>query len=123
MLKKLKSPKKRPIKYWKKKADVLFSKLVRARGKCERCSKTINLQCAHILSRRYKNVRHDFLNALCLCGGCHLWWHHEPLAATKWFREKYPDREEYLNNKRNMVEKVDYQEVIKRLEKMEEGEN
>jgi len=27
---------------------------------------------------------------------CHLWWHSNPLGASKFFREKFPARVEYL---------------------------
>jgi hypothetical protein len=48
-----------------KKADALFSKAVRSRGKCEmaglfpkiKCNGV--LQCAHIISRRYRAIRWD----------------------------------------------------------------
>jgi 5-methylcytosine-specific restriction endonuclease McrA len=55
----------------KKKADDLFSKIVRSRGACQACGKTMNLQCAHIISRRYSHTRCVERNALCLCAGCH----------------------------------------------------
>ena len=68
-----------------KKLDKMFSEIVRRKGKCERCGKTNNLQCAHIYSRRHKNIRWDFENALCLDSGCHMfWWHLEPARAIRW---------------------------------------
>lgn len=68
-----------------KKLDVLFSKKVREKGFCERCSKTENLQCAHIYSRKHKWLRWESENALCLCAGCHMfWWHLEPAQAIRW---------------------------------------
>jgi hypothetical protein len=54
--------------------DRLFSELVRARGACQRCGTTsehAQLQCAHIVSRRYTATRCDFANAWCLCAACH----------------------------------------------------
>lgn len=54
--------------------DRLFSQLVRARGACQRCGRTtpdVQLQCAHIVSRRYTATRCDLRNAWCLCAGCH----------------------------------------------------
>ena len=68
-----------------KKLDKYFSILVRSVGKCERCGKTEKLQCAHIYSRRHKNIRWDFQNAFCLCAGCHMFfWHLEPARAIRW---------------------------------------
>jgi 5-methylcytosine-specific restriction endonuclease McrA len=67
------------------KLDKLVSKQVRAKGFCERCGKTDNLQCAHIYSRKNKRLRWDKENLLCLCAGCHLyWWHLEPAEAIRW---------------------------------------
>jgi hypothetical protein len=54
------------------KADALFSKLIRSRGYCQRCGKTRDLQCAHIIGRSYNATRTMEKNAWCLCAGCHL---------------------------------------------------
>jgi hypothetical protein len=64
----------------KGKATRLHSLVVRARGNCERCGSTSNLQAAHIIPRRYNAVRTDELNAWCLCAGCHL-------RTTEWASE------------------------------------
>lgn len=57
----------------KRKATALHSQFVRARdGKCVRCgAMTGQLQCAHIISRRYAATRTDEQNAVCLCAVCH----------------------------------------------------
>lgn len=54
------------------KATRLHSLVVRSRGACERCGRTDNLQCAHIIGRRYSATRTDETNAWCLCAGCHM---------------------------------------------------
>ncbi len=58
----------------KRKATTLHSMVVRARAgyRCERCG-TVDgqLQCAHIVSRRYTATRVDPFNAWCLCAACH----------------------------------------------------
>jgi 5-methylcytosine-specific restriction endonuclease McrA len=58
----------------KRKATTLHSMVVRARAgyACERCG-TVDgqLQCAHIVSRRYTATRCDPFNAWCLCAACH----------------------------------------------------
>jgi 5-methylcytosine-specific restriction endonuclease McrA len=56
----------------KGKCDRLFSLAVRARGHCQKCGRKTQLQCAHIISRRYSATRTDLRNAWCLCAGCHL---------------------------------------------------
>ena len=58
-------------------ADLYFSKVVRARGHCERCGSTGPLECAHILRRRFVGdpdgvpLRHNEDNAWALCRTCH----------------------------------------------------
>lgn len=56
--------------------DTLFSLIVRQKGECERCGLEAprqELQCAHIVSRRYSATRTltEPLNAWCLCPKCH----------------------------------------------------
>lgn len=57
----------------KAKADHLYSEVIRSVGECENCGKStgVQLQCAHIISRRYSATRTDLRNAFCLCAGCH----------------------------------------------------
>jgi len=76
----------------KKKLDVLFSQVVRARDKeCLKCRSCMDLQCAHAASRRHLSGRWDELNAVTLCTRCHLWWaHKEPLEFTLWLKENHP---------------------------------
>jgi hypothetical protein len=58
-------------------ADLYFSKVVRARGACERCGSAGPLDCAHILRRRFVGdpdgvaLRHNEDNAWALCRECH----------------------------------------------------
>ena len=88
---KLKFPKigKRKISKRKitKERDTIWSDRVkmRARGKCEKCGKTLRLQAHHIFSRRYGATRHLLLNGVCLCAGCHLFWaHYKPEEFRDW---------------------------------------
>ena len=55
----------------KGKATKLHAELVRARGRCQLCGATANLQCAHIVGRRFNATRTDERNAWCLCARCH----------------------------------------------------
>jgi hypothetical protein len=52
-------------------ATRLHSLIVRARGHCERCGATSQLQAAHIVKRGYAHTRTDTANAWCLCAKCH----------------------------------------------------
>lgn len=58
--------------------------------RCERKSPTI--QWAHVLSRVHLCLRWQEDNAMTLCAGCHLKWHHEPAYAIEWFMDAFPDR-------------------------------
>ena len=53
-------------------ATKLHAELVRARGRCENCGGTSNLQCAHVIPRRYAATRVDPANAFCLDAKCHM---------------------------------------------------
>lgn len=107
--------------YYKRKADKLFSEIVRARGRCEKCGGNGVLQCAHIIPRTNLTLRWDFENALCLDMKCHIWWQHKnPLEFTTWFKEKYPERYIYLMRRRNDYikrTKHDYQNIVSNLER------
>lgn len=109
-------------KLLKKKCDLLWAKLVRARGRCERCAKTTNLQAAHIISRNYGKTRHLLENGTCLCGGCHLFWaHHEPDEFTDWIRETRGEDIFYrLREIANKDGKADYESAYKILKECEE---
>ena len=63
----------------KKRADDLFSKIVRSRGECVKCGSTDFLQTAHIISRRFSNTRCDEDNAFCACARCHHYWTDHPV--------------------------------------------
>ena len=83
-IKKVKKPSRKSLIT---KLDKLVSEQVRSLGYCERCHKKINLQCAHIYSRSYKHLRWERENLLCLCSGCHFWWHQNPAEAVIWAME------------------------------------
>jgi hypothetical protein len=51
-------------------ADMLFSRIVRSRGPCERCG-VQGTDTAHIIGRRYSATRCVEDNAWCLCRSCH----------------------------------------------------
>jgi 5-methylcytosine-specific restriction endonuclease McrA len=57
----------------------------RDRSKCVKCSGTSHLQWAHVMSRRYKALRWNPKNSMCLCAGCHLAWHHKPVESALWW--------------------------------------
>lgn len=52
-------------------ADILFSRIVRSRGACERCGRTPATDTAHIVRRMYSATRCVEDNAWALCSSCH----------------------------------------------------
>ena len=92
---------KRTITQLTKIADKNFSLWIRARdGGCMRCGKKDNLQCAHIFSRSARSVRWDELNAITLCGGCHLFWAHKnPIEFTEFIMKRLGDQYEELKRR------------------------
>ena len=107
----------------KAKADKLFSEYIRKRdGKCMRCDLFKNrLECNHIVGRRNLRLRYDANNAITLCTACHFWWHENPLKASDWFRNKWPERAKYLIDYKNEIEKPDYYVVIEKLQELLHG--
>lgn len=103
--------------YYKKQADNLMAKLIRARGKCEWCGRVNNvqLQCAHYVGRNNHNLRYDPMNLLCLCAGCHRKGHDDPDMFVKWFEKKFPRRAEHVRHNRNLIVKrnaQDYKDIV-----------
>lgn len=76
-------PKKRSKKSLTNSLDKLCSLIIRSKGRCEFCHNTETLQCAHIYSRSYRNLRWDLNNLLCLCAKCHFEGHKKPIDFTE----------------------------------------
>lgn len=79
-------------------ADREFSKYIRDRdGRCmgqgtgPACSGA--LQCAHIISRRYRALRWEETNAMALCQAHHMFWTHRPLEWQAWLVSEGHDYE------------------------------
>ena len=62
---------KTPRAKLKKIADDLCRRIVRARGACESCGSTTDLQWAHGYSRKYLRTRWSTWFTFCLCRSCH----------------------------------------------------
>jgi hypothetical protein len=105
-----------------RKADKLFSALIREEDHCEWCgAKNDTLQCAHIFTRSYKITRYDPLNAICLCAGCHFRWHKEPVEAVEWVKNYLGVNvyEELRYTAKNRVDKIDLNQIISDLKNRE----
>ena len=96
-------------------ADRLFSEFIRTRDdwQCRACGKTTAqavMQCAHVVSRRYRAVRWNPHNAVCLCSGCHVKFTHDPLGWDAWCEERFPDSFAAMKTLARIgVEHIDYE--------------
>jgi hypothetical protein len=110
----------------KRKADIIFSKIVRAPGRCENCYRTaldVQLQCAHWISRRYSNTRVDPDNAFCLCAACHRWFTNHPTEWGRWaISKRGEDTYRRLFEAAQQTSKVDWVEQVEILKKIAESE-
>ena len=84
---------------------------------CLRCGKSVGLQWAHVYSRRYKTVRWNPWGSMCLCSGCHLWWHHNPVDAIKWLELLWGEKRlAELRLERRAAKPPSAEEVLRMLE-------
>ena len=87
--------------------DELCRKIIRLRddNKCQICHKAIegsNSQPCHVVAKGAGASwrRFDLTNIFLGCMYDHRWWHNNPTESGKWFAEKWPHREEYLEKYR-----------------------
>jgi len=84
--------------YWCKKADAVWSKVVRSVGRCAKCGTTSKqLQAHHLIRRQNVVTRHDINNGICLCAyDCHKFGegsaHSNPVVFSVWLNEALPER-------------------------------
>lgn len=100
-----------------KKADIVFAKYIKNRDKvCIKCGTLDYLQCAHLYSRSYKQIRHNPDNAVALCRGDHVYFTHHPIEWTDFIESKFPGRWRALRKKAlDYHKKIDYKEIILNL--------
>ena len=108
-----------------KKLDKLVGDKIKERDEhtCQWCGKKLekrNCHTSHVITRKNIAVRWDENNLKTLCYYCHIQkWHKSPLEATRWFKNKFPKRYEYLMREKNKIAKysvLDLQEMIEKLE-------
>jgi len=100
----------------KGKATKLHALIVRSRGVCEACGSGNQLQCAHIISRKYSNTRTSLDNAFCLCASCHRTFTDNPVDFGKFVTDMIgEERYDELVKRRNLIAKVDWDTEATRL--------
>lgn len=119
----------RNTKPLKRKADELFSKIVRSRGICERCGRrppAVILDCSHIMSRKYHGTRWSEDNAQAICKGCHFWQHQNPAENALFLletvgEEKLAELRERALEYAGRIKKVDYEALVAELKEKLDG--
>ena len=121
LLVKMKS-KRGSIKYYKKRADKLWSEIIRSKGKCEVCGETEYLNPHHVVGKRNHAVRFDFRNGVCLCSGCHTMKtksaHQDPQWFMNWFKRNRLNDYHAISLAKNKIVKrtiQDYKELVESL--------
>lgn len=87
---------------YRKKSIEKAKKIARERDKCcQRCRKKEKLQGSHVIPvSRSLRLAADPDNIKALCYACHFYRRHrDVIAATDWFKEKWPGRYERLLEK------------------------
>lgn len=101
-----------------KKLDTLFSKIIRSKGRCKNCGTDQRLQCAHLISRRYHQVRWDLNNATILCASCHLKYTYDPLGWEVFIEKSFGKKlYEELKYKARQYGKIDHKALYEELTK------
>lgn len=115
----------------KGKADKLFSEVIRSVGYCEasgfnqiNCSQ--QLQCMHIVSRKYNATRCDTRNAFSGCAAHHRFYTDHPREfsrfITQTWAQKYYDTVYQNSRDASLGKSVDWQERIDFLKRIKSGE-
>ena len=91
-----------------KKLDKIFADKVKSKGVCQLAfldSLTCkgNLQCMHIISRKYKVLRWDFKNAMAGCMAHHFWYTNNPWLWHELIMHKFPSTYDYVNSRKHEV--------------------
>ena len=124
--------KKISVSVLSKKADKLWSEVIRSVWKCEHCWKTEFLNAHHIIWRNARSTRWEISNWICLCSWCHTFSsefsaHKNPLLFHKWLEQykwtEYIDKLMELSNIPLKVTSERLQERIKYFEEKIKYEN
>jgi len=91
-----------------KRLDKLIKDIIRIRDEhiCQWCGEHCEGKDAHTSHVVPKHNgaswrRFDLLNVKLLCSHCHLYmWHKSPTEAGRWFAERFPHRDKYLEKYR-----------------------
>jgi hypothetical protein len=109
-------------RYWRKKADSLWSKAIKRIGRCAYCGNPYNLQAHHLILRKNNSTRHKIDCGLCLCEYHHLYCskispHLKPKNFNTWLKKNHPEKYQWVQNNKYMqyLSKVDFKAAYDRL--------
>lgn len=111
------------LKTLKKKADILWSKIIKAKynNQCAFCPETYAIAGHHIRSRRFGNTRWDTDNGVSCCRSHHWQAHKDPEAFRRQLRdligEKMIDSLFKKSQKIVNIDRLFLERTIKSLEK------
>lgn len=91
---------------------------------CQKCGKQVhglNAHASHVIPvSASQYLRLDIKNLKCLCYSCHFnWWHKHPIDASDWFKQKFPKRYQYLQQRKHIADTrttADFEELLQSLE-------
>ena len=94
---------------------------LRDRNRCQKCGKYVtgsNCHVSHVIPRsKGDSLRWELQNLKVLCFHCHInWWHKNPLESGEWFKDKFPSRWEYLQERKEKTIKYTLSELEELLE-------
>lgn len=115
---------KQPVKKIKRECMELVKEIVSIRDKdvCQKCGEGVygsNRHRSHVIPVSAGNkLAFDPLNMKILCYHDHMnWWHKNPTEAGEWFKEKFPERYEYLMANRG-IQQMKFMDWVELKEKL-----
>lgn len=113
-------------KYWKTKADGLWSEVIRLIYKCCVVCDKEGIDPHHLIGRANTATRHSIENGIGLCSLHHTFCnklsaHGSPLAFAEFLQKEYPEKWEWCSNNKNLIQKPDYEAAYYRLEEQLEN--
>ena len=113
-------------RYWRNKADIAWSQVVRKDGKCAICGATEHLNAHHLLARENLHTRHEVMNGEVLCPKCHKFSrtesaHKNPIRFVIWLMANKPETWKWLlanHNMTNVPDRLNYKERYTALTRM-----
>lgn len=109
-------------RHWKKRADLLWGRVVKQIGYCAYCGSSINLQAHHLIPRRHNFTRHRIECGLCLCMYHHLYCskispHLVPKDFEQWLKKNFPEKCRWVRKNKSLktYTKVDFRAAFLKL--------